>query len=94
LQSSHSSAHTRNGVKQAFYAGLRKPRELTHDSKVYRAYQRAEQRLRREGGRVRRVVLDYKLKRVYQRFLHERIAARRTATPAGPRARRNGTVGA
>jgi hypothetical protein len=58
--------------RQAFYAGLRKPRELTHDSKVYSAYQRTEERLRGQGGRVRRVVLDYELKRDYQRFLHER----------------------
>lgn len=58
--------------RQAFYAGVRKPRELTHDTKVYRAYQRAEERLRDQGGRVRRVVLDYELKRDYQRFLHER----------------------
>ena len=58
--------------RQAFYAGVRKPRELTHDTKVYRAYQRAEERLRGQGGRVRRVVLDYELKRDYQRFLHER----------------------
>jgi hypothetical protein len=58
--------------RQAFHAGLRKPRELTHDSKVYRAYQRAEERLRDDGGRVNRVVLDYELKRDYQRFLHER----------------------
>ena len=58
--------------RQTFYAGLRKPRELTHDTKVYRAYQRTEERLRGQGGRVRRVVLDYELKRDYQRFLHER----------------------
>jgi hypothetical protein len=58
--------------RQTFYAGVRKPRELTHDTKVYRAYQRAEERLRDGGGRVRRVVLDYELKRDYQRFLHER----------------------
>ena len=58
--------------RQTFYAGLRKPRELTHDTRVYRAYQRAEERLRDAGGRVRRVVLDYELKREYQRFLHER----------------------
>jgi DNA-binding PadR family transcriptional regulator len=58
--------------RQTFYAGLRKPRELTHDTRVYRAYQRAEERLRDGGGRVRRVVLDYELKRDYQRFLHER----------------------
>jgi hypothetical protein len=58
--------------RQTFHAGLRKPRELTHDSKVYRAYLRAEERLRENGGQVNRVVLDYELKRDYQRFLHER----------------------
>jgi hypothetical protein len=63
--------------RQAFYAGLRKPRELTHDSKVYRAYVRAEERLREQGGRVDRVVLDYELKRDYQRFLHERNRGRK-----------------
>ena len=63
--------------RQTFYAGLRKPRELTHDSKVYRAYLRAEERLREQGGRVDRVVLDYELKRDYQRFLHERNRGRK-----------------
>ena len=58
--------------RQAFYASVRKPRELTHDTKVYSAYQRADERLRGQGGRVRRVVLDYELKREYQQFLHER----------------------
>jgi hypothetical protein len=58
--------------RQAFYASLKKPRELTHDTKVYRAYQRAEERLRNGGGQVRRIVLDYELKRDYQCFLHER----------------------
>jgi DNA-binding MarR family transcriptional regulator len=65
----HDHAHE---PRQTFWAGLRKPRELTHDTNVYRAYQRAEERLRDQGGRVRRVVLDYELKRDYQRFLHER----------------------
>ena len=63
--------------QQAFYAGLRKPRELTHDSKVYRAYSRVEERLREQGSRVDRVVLDYELKRDYQRFLHERNRGRK-----------------
>jgi hypothetical protein len=63
--------------RQTFYAGLRKPRELTHDTKVYRAYQRAAERLRGQGGGVRRVVLDYELKRDYQRFLHERNRGKR-----------------
>ena len=66
-----------------------KPRELTHDTKVYRAYQRAEER---QGGRVRRVVLDYELKRDYQRFLHERIRidAKRQALDALDNLRRGG----
>ncbi len=63
--------------QQAFYAGLRKPRELTHDSKVYRAYSRAEEGIREQGRRVERVVLDYELKRDYQRFLHERNRGRK-----------------
>lgn len=62
--------------RRTFYAGLRKPRELTHDVKVYRAYERAEERIRERGGRVRRVVLDYELKRDYQQFLHERNRGR------------------
>lgn len=66
--------------RQAFYAGLRKPRELTHDAKVYRAYQRAEERLRARGGHVRRVVLDYELKRDYQQFLQERNRGRADST--------------
>lgn len=63
--------------RQAFYAGLSKPRELTHDSKVYRAYLRAEERVRGQGGRVHRVVLDYELKCDYQRFLHDRNRGRK-----------------
>jgi len=41
--------------RQTFYAGLRRPREVTHDSKVYRAYLRAEERLRekRRAGKAR-----------------------------------------
>lgn len=54
---------------QTFYAGLKKPRELSHDAQVYAAFRRAEARIRDQGGRVRRVVLDYELKRDYQRFL-------------------------
>ena len=47
--------------RQTFYAGIRKSRELTHDTKVYRAYQRAADRLRNGGGKIRRAVLDYEL---------------------------------
>ena len=37
--------------RQAFYEGLRKPREVTHDAALYRAYRRAAERLERSGGR-------------------------------------------
>jgi hypothetical protein len=57
--------------RQVFYEGLRKPREVTHDAAVYRAYRRASERLRDQGADVRRVVLDYELKREYQSFLQE-----------------------
>jgi hypothetical protein len=66
--------------RQAFYAGLRKPRELTHDSQVYRAYLRAEERLRSRDARIRRIVLDYELKREYQLFLQERNRGRADST--------------
>jgi hypothetical protein len=78
LKANRHERHERSWEpRQTFYAGLRKPRELTHDSNVYRAYLRAEERLREQGGRVDRVVLDYELKRDYQRFLHERNRGRK-----------------
>ena len=67
----------RREARQEFYAGLRKPRELSHDSQVYRAYLRAEERLRSQGGRVRRVALDFELKREYQRFRQRRNRGRK-----------------
>jgi hypothetical protein len=67
----------RHTGRQAFYAGVRKPRELSHDSQVYRAYLRAKARLGGRGARVRRVVLDFELKRDYQRFLQARNRGRK-----------------
>ena len=66
--------------RQAFYAGLRKPCELTHDVQVYRACRDAATRIRNQGGHVRRVVLDYELKRKYQHFLQERNRGRADST--------------
>ena len=57
---------------QAFYHGVVKPRELSHDGQLYRAYLRTAERLQAQGARITRVVLDYELKREYQRFLQER----------------------
>lgn len=81
LEANRYERHDRtHEPRQTFHAGIRKPRELTHDTKVYRSYQRAEERLRGQGGRVRRVVLDYELKRDYQRSCTSATEARRTAT--------------
>ena len=54
---------------QEFRAGIRRPRELTHDASLYRAYLRAEERLREQGADIRRVVLENDLKREYQEWL-------------------------
>jgi hypothetical protein len=58
--------------RQTFYSGLKRERELEHDLHVYRAYDRAAERLQERGARMERVVLDYELKRDYQKWLHER----------------------
>ena len=78
LEANRKTRHDRSHApRQAFYSGVKKPRELIHDTNVYRAYQRAEERIREQGGQVRRVVLDYELKRDYQRFLQERNRGRK-----------------
>lgn len=68
--------------EQAFYAGaqsgratrfaVHRPRELTHDAQVYRAYLKEAERLREGNSFIRRVLLDQELKREYQQFLQER----------------------
>jgi hypothetical protein len=54
------------GDRQTFWDGLKRERELEHDLHVYRAYERAAERLNERGSRVERVVLDHELKREYQ----------------------------
>src|SRR5882672_3181302 len=61
----------RAGRRQEFYAGLKKPREMEHDSQIYRAYLEEADRLHDRGARIERVLLDYELKREYQQWLHE-----------------------
>jgi hypothetical protein len=56
---------------QTFHTGLVRSREREHDLQVYRAYEKAEERLCERGARVERVVLDHELKSEYQRWLHE-----------------------
>jgi hypothetical protein len=48
---------------QALYAGFVKPREIAHDSAIYRMYQAEAAHLEKEGGRVKRVILDFELKK-------------------------------
>ncbi len=66
--------------RQTFYAGIRNPRELAHDSRLYAAYRDASSRLEQRGVRVERVVLEEELKREYQRFLQERNRGRRDSS--------------
>jgi hypothetical protein len=56
---------------QTFYAGVKRERELEHDVQVYRAFEREAERLEERGVRIDRVILDYELKRDYQKWLHE-----------------------
>ena len=51
------------GDRQTYYAHFVKPRELRHDAAIYRLYQEVAARIAREGCHVRRVVLDFELKR-------------------------------
>jgi DNA-binding PadR family transcriptional regulator len=48
---------------QEIYSGFVKPKEAKHDAELYRVYQREAARIEERGGRVRRVVLDYELKK-------------------------------
>ena len=50
------------GTGQVFYDRFVKPAEILHDSAIYRMYQAEADRIEKDGGRVRRVVLDYELK--------------------------------
>jgi integrase len=73
---SSGSREREQAPRQEFYSGIRQPRELPHDAKVYAAYLRAAERLQEQGTRIRRVVLDLEVKRDYQRFLQERNRGR------------------
>jgi DNA-binding PadR family transcriptional regulator len=54
---------------QEVYSGFVKPKEAKHDAELYRVYQKEASRIERRGGRVRRVVLDYELKKKVNRDL-------------------------
>jgi DNA-binding MarR family transcriptional regulator len=53
--------------RQATYHGLVKPKEARHDADLYRLYQKVAREIERSGGKVRRVILDFELKKdLYQ----------------------------
>ncbi|HWY54149.1 MAG TPA: hypothetical protein VNZ03_06775 [Terriglobales bacterium] len=62
---------------QQLYAGLVKPREVEHDTQIYRAYLKEMRRLESLGGSNPRVILDFEIKRKVQRALY----AQRKADP-------------
>ena len=62
---------------QRAYAGLVKPREVEHDSQIYRAYQKESERIERSGGTNLRVRLDFEIKADVQKAIY----AERKADP-------------
>lgn len=48
---------------QKIYAGFVKPAEVHHDAAIHRMYQSEAEKIERSGGRIRRMVLDYELKK-------------------------------
>jgi len=52
---------------QVLYSGFVKPREANHDADLYRLYQKEASRIEQQGGRIRRVVLDFEIKRKVNR---------------------------
>ncbi len=48
---------------QEVYSGFVKPAEVPHDAAIYRMFQKESAMIESNGGKVRRIVLDYELKR-------------------------------
>jgi hypothetical protein len=58
--------------QQRYYDGLVKTSEAEHDAALYRLFQAEEGSIRRNGGTVKRVVLDFELKRDVYSYLSKR----------------------
>ena len=59
----------RTNNAQALYSGIVKKRELRHDAAIYDLYQKEARKISASGGRVKRIVLDFELKRDLNRQL-------------------------
>lgn len=55
---------------QKLYRGLVKPREVEHDSQIYRAYLKEWEKIERQGGENPRVKLDFEIKSEVQKAIH------------------------
>ena len=55
---------------QWIYAGLVKPREVEHDSQIYRAYRKEAARIENNGGSNLRVRLDFEIKADVQKAIY------------------------
>jgi hypothetical protein len=62
---------------QKLYSGLVKPREVEHDSQIYRAYLKEAERIEKQGGQRLRVRLDFEIKAQVQKAIY----ANRKAEP-------------
>ena len=60
----HQTENARDHSPQALYSGLVKRNEIRHDAAIYRMFQAERGRIERAGGRIRRIVLDFELKRL------------------------------
>lgn len=55
---------------QAVYAGFVKPREMEHDSLIYRAYRKQAEKIADDGGTNLRVKLDFEIKAEVQKAIY------------------------
>jgi DNA-binding transcriptional ArsR family regulator len=78
-QAGRDAARQSSGLPQdqKLYAGLVKPREVEHDTQIYRAYRKEAERIEQKGGTNLRVQLDFELKSQVQKAIH----AERKADP-------------
>ena len=67
---------------QKVYAGLVKPREVEHDSQIYRAYRKEADRIAERGGTNLRVRLDYEIKADVQKAIYRERKADPTRSMA------------
>ena len=56
---------------QTVYAGFVKPRELEHDSLIYRAYRKEAEKIADKGGKDLRVKLDFEIKANVQKAIYQ-----------------------